>query len=45
MDVLKFRANFFGIKEIILLNFRGADWGLEAKGKRLDVASQLKLSR
>ena len=23
--------------------FRGADWGLEAKGKRLDVASQLKL--
>ena len=45
MDVLIFRANFLGIKGNTLLNFRGAYWGLEAKGKRLDVASQLKLSR
>ena len=45
MDVLVFRANFLGIKGNTLLNFRGADWGPEAKGKPLDVASQLKLSR
>ena len=30
---LIFRANFLGLKGNILLNFRGADWGLEAKGK------------